>query len=52
MIGEIALVIEMGSDGTDIGKIIHPYPTLGESIGLAAEVYEGVCTDLPSRRRK
>ena len=47
MIGEIALAIEMGADGVDIGKTIHPHPTLGESIGLAAEAYEGACTDLP-----
>ncbi|HZE92671.1 MAG TPA: dihydrolipoyl dehydrogenase [Rhizobacter sp.] len=47
MIGEIALAIEMGSDAVDIGKTIHPHPTLGESIGLAAEAFEGVCTDLP-----
>jgi len=52
MIGEIALAIEMGSDGTDIGKTIHPHPTLGESIGLAAEVYEGVCTDMPPPRKR
>jgi dihydrolipoamide dehydrogenase len=52
MIGEIVLAIEMGSDGTDIGKTIHPHPTLGESIGLAAEVYEGVCTDMPPPRKR
>jgi dihydrolipoamide dehydrogenase len=52
MIGEIALAIEMGADGTDIGKTIHPHPTLGESIGMAAEVYEGVCTDLPPPRKR
>ncbi|HEV7815766.1 MAG TPA: dihydrolipoyl dehydrogenase [Janthinobacterium sp.] len=52
MIGEIALAIEMGSDGTDIGKTVHPHPTLGETIGLAAEVYEGVCTDLPAPRKR
>jgi dihydrolipoamide dehydrogenase len=52
MIGEIALAIEMGADAVDIGKTIHPHPTLGESIGMAAEVYEGVCTDLPPMRRK
>ena len=51
MIGEIALAIEMGADGVDIGKTIHPHPTLGESIGLAAEAYEGACTDLPPARR-
>jgi dihydrolipoamide dehydrogenase len=52
MIGEIALAIEMGADGVDIGKTIHPHPTLGESIGMAAEVYKGVCTDLPPARKK
>jgi dihydrolipoamide dehydrogenase len=52
MIGEIALAIEMGADGVDIGKTIHPHPTLGESIGMAAEVYEGVCTDLPAPRKR
>ena len=38
MIGEIALAIEMGADAVDIGKTIHPHPSLGESIGMAAEV--------------
>ncbi|GGI20572.1 dihydrolipoyl dehydrogenase [Oxalicibacterium faecigallinarum] len=52
MIGEIALAIEMGADAVDIGKTIHPHPTLGESIGMAAEVYKGVCTDLPPMRKK
>jgi dihydrolipoamide dehydrogenase len=47
MIGELALAIEMGADAIDIGATVHPHPTLGETIGMAAEVYEGVCTDLP-----
>ncbi|MBS0448623.1 MAG: dihydrolipoyl dehydrogenase [Proteobacteria bacterium] len=51
MIGEIALAIEMGADAVDIGKTIHPHPTLGETIGLAAEAFEGACTDLPPVRR-
>ncbi|HEX6362126.1 MAG TPA: dihydrolipoyl dehydrogenase [Albitalea sp.] len=51
MIGEIALAIEMGADAVDIGKTIHPHPTLGESLGMAAEVAEGVCTDVPPARR-
>jgi len=51
MIGEIALAIEMGADAVDIGKTIHPHPTLGESIGLAAEAFEGACTDLPPVRK-
>ncbi len=51
MIGEIALAIEMGADAIDIGKTIHPHPTLGESIGMAAEVAHGSCTDLPPARK-
>ncbi|MDR6860639.1 dihydrolipoyl dehydrogenase [Variovorax guangxiensis] len=51
MIGEIALAIEMGADAFDIGKTIHPHPTLGESIGLAAEAAHGHCTDLPPVKR-
>ena len=51
MIGEIALAIEMGADEVDIGKTIHPHPTLGESIGMAAEVAHGTCTDLPPQRK-
>ncbi|MBL8340029.1 MAG: dihydrolipoyl dehydrogenase [Rubrivivax sp.] len=51
MIGEVALAIEMGADEVDIGKTIHPHPTLGESIGMAAEVAHGTCTDLPPPRR-
>ena len=52
MIGEICLAIEMGCDAEDIGRTIHPHPTLGESIGMAAEVAMGVCTDLPPQRKK
>jgi dihydrolipoamide dehydrogenase len=51
MIGEVALAIEMGADEVDIGKTIHPHPTLGESIGMAAEVAHGTCTDLPPQRK-
>jgi dihydrolipoamide dehydrogenase len=51
MIGEVALAIEMGADEVDIGKTIHPHPTLGESIGMAAEVAHGSCTDLPPAKR-
>jgi len=52
LISEIALAIEMGADAVDIGKTIHPHPTLSESIGFAAEAFEGVCTDLPPARKK
>lgn len=52
LISELALAIEMGADATDIGKTIHPHPTLGESVGMAAEAYEGVCTDLPAVKKR
>lgn len=52
MIGEVALVIEMGCDAVAIGKTIHSHPTRGESISMVAEVYEGVCTDLPPMKKK
>ena len=52
LIAELALAIEMGADAVDIGRTIHPHPTLSESVGLAAEAFEGVCTDLPPARKK
>lgn len=52
LIGEICLAIEMGADAHDIGHTIHPHPTLGESIGLAAEAFYGACTDLPPIRKR
>jgi dihydrolipoamide dehydrogenase len=52
LIGEVCLAVEMGCDPVDIGKTIHPHPTLCESIGMAAEVFEGVCTDLPPTKKK
>jgi dihydrolipoamide dehydrogenase len=52
LISEICLAVEMGCEPADIGKTIHPHPTLGESIGMAAEVFEGHCTDLPPQKKK
>ena len=52
LISEVCLAIEMGADSVDIGKTIHPHPTLGESIGMAAEVADGHCTDVPPVRKK
>jgi dihydrolipoamide dehydrogenase len=51
MVGEIALAIEMGVDAIDIGKTIRPHPTLGESIGMAAEIAHGSCTDVPPQKK-
>jgi dihydrolipoamide dehydrogenase len=52
LVSELALAVEMGADATDIGKTIHPHPTVSESIGMAAELFEGVCTDMPPVKRK
>ena len=52
LIAEVAHAIEMGSEAADIGLTIHPHPTLSESVGMAAEVYEGTCTDIVVPKRK
>ncbi|KRE86198.1 dihydrolipoamide dehydrogenase [Rhodanobacter sp. Soil772] len=52
LISELALAIEMGSEAADIALTIHPHPTLGESVGMAAEVYEGTITDLYVPKKK
>lgn len=52
LLGEIGLAIEMGCDAEDLALTIHAHPTLHESVGLAAEVYEGSITDLPNAKAK
>ncbi|MEJ1097845.1 MULTISPECIES: dihydrolipoyl dehydrogenase [unclassified Pseudoxanthomonas] len=52
LIAEIGLAIEMGAEAEDIGHTIHPHPTLGESVGMAAEVYDGTITDLYIPKKK
>ena len=52
LISEIVLAIEMGADQVDIAKTIHPHPTLGESVGMAAAASLGACTDIPPTKRK
>ena len=39
------------SEASLAGKMIHPHPKLDESIGMAAEVAHGSCTDLPSIKK-
>jgi dihydrolipoamide dehydrogenase len=46
LVAEIALAVEMGADAADVGLTIHPHPTLSETVGLAAEAFEGTLTDL------
>ena len=52
LIAEVGLAIEMGCEAADIGLTIHPHPTLSESVGMAAEVYEGTITDLYVPKKK
>jgi dihydrolipoamide dehydrogenase len=52
LIAEASLAIEMGADAADIGLTIHPHPTLSETIGMAAEAFEGTITDLYMPKRK
>jgi dihydrolipoamide dehydrogenase len=52
LIAEAALAIEMGADAADIGLTIHPHPTLSETLGMAAEAFEGTITDLYMPRKK
>jgi dihydrolipoamide dehydrogenase len=46
LIAEIALAIEMDCEAADLSLTIHPHPTLSETVGLAAEAFEGTITDL------
>lgn len=46
LLAEAALAIEMGADVGDLALTIHAHPTLSESVGMAAEMFEGTITDL------
>jgi dihydrolipoamide dehydrogenase len=52
LVAEVGLAIEMGADAADIGLTVHAHPTLSETVGLAAEAFEGTLTDLylPKKR--
>jgi len=52
LISEVCLAIEMGAEAADIGHTIHPHPTLGETVAMAAEVFEGTITDLYIPKKK
>ena len=54
LVAETALALEMGADATDIGLTVHPHPTLSETVGMAAEAFEGTVTDIyvPKRRKR
>jgi len=50
LLGEISLALEMDCDAEDIALTIHAHPTLHESVGMAAEIFDGVITDLPNAK--
>jgi dihydrolipoamide dehydrogenase len=54
LVAEAALAIELGADAADIGLTVHPHPTLSETVGMSAEAFEGVITDLylPRKRKR
>jgi dihydrolipoamide dehydrogenase len=52
LISEVALAIELGADAADLALTVHPHPTLSETVGLAAEIFEGTVTDLYLPRRR
>ena len=52
LVGEIAHAMEMGADAADLALTIHPHPTLSETVGLAAEVFEGTITELYLPKKK
>jgi dihydrolipoamide dehydrogenase len=52
LIAEAAVAIELGADASDLGLIIHPHPTLSETVAMSAEAFEGTITDLYMPRKK
>jgi dihydrolipoamide dehydrogenase len=52
LVAETALAVEMGADAADVALTVHPHPTLSETVGLAAEAFEGTITDLYLPRKR
>ena len=52
LIAEGALAIEMGATAEDIKLVIHPHPTLSESVMESAEVFFGQSTHVYKPKRK
>ena len=46
LISEVALAIQKGCTSKELGELIHPHPTLSETIGFSAEVYDKTIVDL------
>jgi dihydrolipoamide dehydrogenase len=52
LIAEGALAIEMGATAEDVKLVIHPHPTLSESVMESAEVFFGQSTHVYKPKRK
>jgi dihydrolipoamide dehydrogenase len=51
MIAEGVLAIEMGATAKDLAEIVHPHPTLSETLKEAAEIFYGTSTHVVNLRR-
>ncbi len=51
LIGEATVAIEMGATAEDLAAIVHPHPTLSETIMEAAEVFFGHATHVFTRKK-
>lgn len=46
LISEITLAMKLGATANDIAHVVHPHPTLSETVMMSAEVFLGTVTDL------
>ena len=51
LIAEGVLAVEMGATVKDLALVVHPHPTLSETVMEAAEVYFGFATHTLSKKR-
>lgn len=51
MISEGAIAIEMGATALDLAQVVHPHPTLSETIMECAEKFYGYSTHAISKKR-
>lgn len=51
MIAEGVALVELGATVRDLAEMVHPHPTLSESIMEAAEAFFGHCTHVHTRKR-
>ncbi len=51
LIGEGTVAVEMGATAEDLASIVHPHPTLSETVMEAAEAFFGHATHVFARKR-